>query len=143
MARQRTGDIKVTGLAELNKALKAIGPDARKELKQASKRAADLVAGSTTSTARSLGGVAAHAAPSIKATASMTGSAAVSIGGPGYEMAGGAAFGGRGRPTTQQFQPFRGRQGYFLYPDIRDNADEIESVYVSAIDDIIKRRFPE
>lgn len=143
MAKIRTGDIRIQGLDEVNKALKAIGPDARKELKKASKEAADLVANSSRSTASSLGGVAAHVAPSIRATPSMTGSAAVSIGGSAYPMAGGAAFGGRGRPTTQQFQPFRGKEGYFLYPDIRKNADRIEETYTDAIDAIIRKRFPQ
>lgn len=143
MARVRTGDIRVQGLKELNAALKAIGPDARKELKEASRSVSELVADSSRSTASSLGGVAAHVAPSIRATASVGGSAAVSIGGPSAPAAGGAAFGGRGRPTTQQFQPWRGKEGYFLYPDIRDNADRIEETYTDAIDHIIKRRFPE
>ena len=51
----------------------------------------------------------------------------------------GAEFGGQGRPTTQQFQPFRGHEGYFIYPAIRDNADHIEATYLKAVDDILKR----
>ena len=54
-------------------------------------------------------------------------------------MAAGAEFGGQGRPTTQQFRPHLGRQGYFLYPTIRDNQDRIEDEYLSKVDDLIKR----
>lgn len=143
MPRIRTGDVKVEGLAELNRALKAIGPDARKELKEASKAAAEMVAGDARSNAQGLGGVAAHVAPSIKAAASVAGSAAVSFGGSAYPMAGGAEF---GSIRYKQFQPWRGNSsdaGYFLYPAIRQNIDLLVEKYTDAIDHIINRRFPE
>lgn len=143
MARIRTGDVKVDGLRELNAALKAIGPDARKELKAASKKVADFVANDARSAAYSIGGVAAHVAPSIKPVASIAGSAGVSIGGAAFPMAGGAEFGSL---KYRQFQPWRGSgsdAGYFLYPAIRQDVDRIVTEYTSAIDDIIKRRFPQ
>ena len=72
----------------------------------------------------------------------------------------GAEFGGgkygRGNPTTRQtrggrlvrkgggyttqFKPHRGRQGYFLYPTIRDNRTEILRLYAANIEDV-RRRF--
>lgn len=142
MARVRTGDIRVEGLRQLNAALKAIGPDARKELKEASKSAADMVATDARGIAQGLGGVARHVAPSIKPVASVAGSAAVSIGGSGYEMAGGAEFGSL---RFKQFQPWRGNgsdAGYFLYPAIRQDVDRIVTEFTDAVDRIIKRRFP-
>lgn len=143
MARIRTGDVKVDGLKELNKALKAIGPDARKDLKEASKKVATFVANDARSAAYSIGGVAAHVAPSIKPVASIAGSAGVSIGGTAYPMAGGAEF---GSIKYKQFQPWRGNgsdAGYFLYPAIRQDVDRITNEFAAAIDDIIRKRFPE
>jgi hypothetical protein len=130
--------VRVTGLKELNKALKALGPDVQKELKAANFEVGSMVAGDAQSIAQGLGGVAAKVAPTIKATKTQAG-AAVSLGGAAYPFAAGAEFGGQGRPTTQQFKPHLGRTGYFVYPSIRQNADEIESTYVERLDDIMRK----
>lgn len=50
----------------------------------------------------------------------------------------GAEFGGRGRPTTQQFPPHRGRQGYFFWPTIRDDQVKITREWEAALDAIAK-----
>lgn len=142
MAAIRTGTVKVAGLPALSRALKAIGPEAQQELKEASHRVASFVAEDARSAAYSIGGVAAHVAPSIKAMKRAT-SAAVGFGGAAYPMAGGAEFGAL---RFKQFKPWRGNgsdAGYFLYPAIRQDADRIQSEFSDAIDDIIKRRFPQ
>lgn len=142
MAAIRTGTVKVQGLPELSRALKAIGPDAVDELKEASHRVATFVAEDARAAASSIGGVAAHVAPSIKAMKRAT-SAAVGFGGAAYPMAGGAEFGAL---RYRQFKPWRGSgsdAGYFLYPAIRADADRIQTEFTDAIDDIIRRRFPE
>jgi hypothetical protein len=138
----RSGTVKVDGLAELNRALKALGPEAQKELKAASRRVADFVAKDAASAARTIGGVAAHVAPSIKPVGGVSG-AGVAFGGSAYPMAGGAEF---GSIRFKQFKPWRGNSsdaGYFIYPAIRQDADRIETEFTGAVDDIIKRRFPE
>jgi hypothetical protein len=112
----RSDTVRVVGLPELSKALKEIGPDAQKELREASKRVAGFVADDARAAAQSLGGVAAHVAPSI------------------------------GSIKYHQFKPWRGNSsdaGYFLYPAIRQDADRIETEFTDAVDDIIKRRFPQ
>ena len=142
MGRIRTGDVKVDGLRELNKALKAIGPEAQKDLKDASRKVASFVAADAAAAARTIGGVAAHVAPSIRPVGGVNG-AGVSMGGPAYPMAGGAEF---GSIRYKQFQPWRGNSsdaGYFLYPAIRDDLDRIVTEFTDAVDDIIQRRFPE
>jgi hypothetical protein len=53
-------------------------------------------------------------------------------------MAAGAEFGGRGRPTTQQFQPYTS-EGYFLYPAIRETEDQADALYIDHIDDLTRR----
>lgn len=138
----RSGTVQVDGLRELNAALKAIGPDARKELKEASARVAGFVAADARAAAYTVGGVAAHVAPSIRPVASIAGASGVALGGAAYPMAGGAEFGGI---KYKQFKPWRGNSsdaGYFLYPAIRQDADRIETEFTEAVDDIIKRRFP-
>lgn len=142
VSRIRTGDVAVEGLAELQRALKAMGDvESSREVRAAGKEAATYVAGEARGTATSLGGVAAHVAPSIKASAGAT-NAGVSFGGAAYPMAAGAEFGGRGRPTTQQFQPWRGSgpgSGYFVYPSITDHVDEIVEPYEQAIQSIARK----
>lgn len=130
--------VKVTGLKELNAALKALGPDVQKELKEANFEVGDMVAGDARSIALGLGGVAAKVAPSIRATKTQAG-AAVSFGGAAYPFAGGAEFGSL---KYKQFKPWRGNgsdAGYFLYPAIRQDADQIEATYTQRIDEILSK----
>ena len=138
MARVRTGAVRVEGLTELNRALKAIGPELQKELKATNLSVAEMVAGDAKAAAYSLGGVAAHVAPSIQAKGYTT-SAAVSGGGPTYPMFGGAEF---GSIRFKQFKPWRGNgsdAGYFVYPAIRQDADRITTEYTDAIDDLMRK----
>lgn len=138
----RSGTVQVHGLPELSRALKAIGPDAQKELREASRRVARFVADDARAAALSIGGVAGHVAPSIKPVGGVSG-AGVALGGAAYPMAGGAEFGSL---RFKQFKPWRGNgsdAGYFVYPAIRADADRIETEFTDAVDDIIKRRFPQ
>jgi len=134
--------LRVNGLNELNRALKAIGGrELQGELKKAGLTVANVVADDAVSNAYSLGGVAAHVAPSIKAAARFTG-AGVSLGGSSHPAAAGAEFGGQGRPTTQQFAPWRGSgssAGYFVYPAIRSNSDRIADEYLEAVVDLARK----
>jgi hypothetical protein len=131
--------VRVEGLNEVNKALRALGGrEFQSELRDAGKEVATHVASDARGRAQSLGGVAAHVAPSISAAAGFT-SAGVSFGGGAHPAAMGAEFGGQGRPTTMQFQPHRGHEGYFIYPSIRDNGEFIERTYLDAVDDILRR----
>ena len=130
--------VRVEGLAELRKALKAIGAQAPKELNAASKDVATFVADDARDLAFGLGGVAARVAPTVKGSGTARGGA-ITLGGASHPEALGAEFGGRGRPTTQQFQPHLGRTGYFVYPAIRQNADRIEETYADRIDDLMRK----
>lgn len=130
--------VNVEGLAELRRALKAVSADAPRELNAAAKDVAGIVADDARGTAAGLGGVAAKVAPSIKPSGTARGGA-INIGGPAYPMAGGAEFGGQGRPTTQQFKPHLGRTGYFVYPSIRSNADRIADTFSDKLDDLMRK----
>lgn len=141
MTRIRTGDVRIEGLRELNKALKELGPDFPREMRKVNKEVATGVKDHAIRNALGQGGVAAHVAPSLKSSAGVN-SAAVSLGGAAHPAAGGAEFGGQRRPTTQQFKPWRGSDsnaGYFLYPAIRDDADHIYNDYLEALDDLVHR----
>lgn len=140
MARIRSSDqgVQVHGLNELNRALRELGKEAQKELTQTNKKVAGFVADDARAAARSLGGVAAKVAPSIKAAGGTTW-AGVGFGGAAYPFAGGAEFGSL---RYKQFKPWRGNgsdAGYFLYPAIRRDVDRIETEYNEAIDGLLKR----
>ena len=145
MAVKRLGasatGISIEGLPELSRALKSIGPELQRELKRANKDVARFVADDARGAASGLGSTAAKAAPSVKPTAG-AGYAGVALGGAGYPFAAGAEFGGQRRPTTMQFEPWRGSgegAGYFLYPTIRRDAERIEDEYGSALDEVIRK----
>lgn len=148
--RVRSGLVQVDGLTQLNRALKAMGPETQKKLKLANRTVADFVAGDARSAAASLGGVAAYVAPSIKPVGGVS-SAGVAFGGAAYPMAAGAEF-GAGRNTRRdrktgtylgfnQFDEWTGNgsdAGYFIYPTIRQDADRIETEYTTALDRLLK-----
>lgn len=67
----------------------------------------------------------------------------VSLGGGGKRQAAGSMalgteFGGRGRPTTMQFRPHRGKDGYFFWPSIRNNSDHIKKMWDDLVDGLLE-----
>lgn len=144
-----TASIRIEGLHRFQKDLRALDKDLPKELRKANLAAAEIVAKGATAKATSLGGVAAKAAPSIKALAQQR-SASVRIGGARHPYAMGAEFGGgkygKGNPTprgghTTQFGAFS-RSGRFLYPTIADKREEVVEEYGKAIDRLTDKAFP-
>lgn len=134
------GGIRVEGLRALDKALKELGPDVRDALKDTNREVADTEASRIRSAAAGMGGVAAKTAPSITSRASFQ-SAGVAFGGAAYPFGMGAAFGGQGRPTTQQFKPWT-RGGYFPFPQIKADEDDIADAYIDAVNRVIEWNFP-
>jgi hypothetical protein len=135
-----TGDatIRVDGLKELNASLREFGGEFKGEMRKTLKPIADFVAADAKGAASALGSTAAHVAPSIKSSAGAQ-FAAVSGSDPAFA---GAEFGGRGRPTTQQFQPWRGNgedAGYFLWPTIRRDAPRIEQEAADGLERLIQK----
>lgn len=49
----------------------------------------------------------------------------------------GAEFGGAARPSTRQFLRHRGKSGYFFWPTVRKNKDNIAKEYLNAIDRVL------
>lgn len=158
--------VHVQGLAELQRELRALDQALPRELRQLNKAAAEVVAADARARARALGGIAAKAAPSVKAAAEQR-RAKVTIGDARHPFALGAEFGAKhdlprrittkdGRSWVQrgwnQFRPWRGNQhvdvgtagpGYFLYPAIRGTTDETLDLYERGLDALMRRAFPD
>lgn len=138
-------------VAGLRRALRDLPKEASAELREASLDIASDVAGKAAARARMVGGVAVYVAPTIKAKQDRI--PKVVMGGltrlparDGTPRRGakqavgnvmwGAEFGGQRRPTTQQFDPWRGNStgaGYFLWPTIRGESASIVERYGDAL----------
>lgn len=67
----------------------------------------------------------------------------VSLGGGGKKnregrMALGTEFGGRARPRTQQFRAHRGKDGYFFWPSIRANSEQIKKMWDDLVEGLLE-----
>lgn len=134
--------VRVEGLRDLQAELRKI--DLARDLRDANKQAAEVVATAAQARAQGLGGVAAKTAPSVKAAAEQR-RAKVTIGSNREPWALGAEFGGGARPTTQQFEPWRGSgssAGYFLYPAVRSTREQFVDAYDKALEQLVRRAFP-
>lgn len=140
-------------IAGLNKALRKLPKEATVELRNRSVVIAAREADKAKSEATSQGGLAALVAPSIRSTRDRV--PKISMGnskrlparngrarsGPNQTIGNviwGAEFGGQRRETTQQFKPWLGHTGHFLYPTIRADSDEIHAEYSDALLDALK-----
>lgn len=77
-------------------------------------------------------------ARSIKAKGDRSG-IAFTLGGPSAPAAMGHEFGGGRKLTTRQFPIHSGRRGYFFYPTIRANAQELLERYADAVEELWPR----
>lgn len=133
-------EIRVEGLKELQKALKQLEGAAPRELREANKAAAELVAARARErgqeTRTNLKGnqtrLGSRGVASIRAKATQTG-AAVVMGGPGIPYAFGHEWGAR---RYRQFPP-SSKQGYILYPSVQELKPEIIEVYQKLLDELI------
>lgn len=146
MATDASLSIEFEGLADFRRDLKAIDPAFVKELGREYKTIGDFLRSEASERALALGGVASKAAAAVSSTA-RTQDVAIRLRSAvaGAEFVLGAEFGGGARPTTRQFQPWRGRgeqAGYFLYPAIRDNSARIIEQFEQVIARATARAFP-
>lgn len=143
--RVKSNAVEIHGLRELNRALRSVGPELRKEFKTATKAIAGFVSQDARALAYSQGGVAARVAPTLRPVAGATGNAfgaGVSFGGANHPEAMGAEF---GSVRYKQFEPWRGSDssaGYFLYPAIRKDSTQIVEEFEKAADRLLNREFP-
>lgn len=139
----------------LNRALRSLGPEASRRLRDASVVIGSQVAVDAHGRALKVGGVARLVAPTIKATRDRV--PVVREGGtrrlpPRYgkartgkrqtigDVTMGAEFGGDAF-RARQFLPWRGNSetaGYYLYPAVRAHAPRTQVMYSEALDDALQ-----
>lgn len=142
-------------VAGLNAALRRLPKEASAKLRDGAQDIADEIAREAAARAESVGGVAKYVAPTIKAkrdrvpVVKMGSSSVLPLEGDGWkrksrrgqrqtvgDVIWGAEFGGGKRPTTRQFNRWRGNStgaGYFLWPTVRDNNADILDTYSDAL----------
>ena len=121
-------DIKVHGADELGRDLDKLGRF-DSELKEIDRKQASKLSAQIRAAAHSEGSTAAHVAPSIKAAGPK-----VEVGGPGWPMAGGAAFGSSIYP---QFKP-RGAPRFFV-PTMKKAEAKAETDYGNELDQTLRK----
>lgn len=157
-AAEERGAIKVVGLRETLTALKAIDESMVDIIQVANKKAAELVAEKAQAKAATLGRMQAAAAATLK-PASLSKMATLRLGNKRVPFALGAEFGAyRNQPRASrrggrfvstlgwnQFEKWRGSDtgaGYFLWPSIRENREEILAVHEAQLDKLLRTYFP-
>lgn len=158
MARPLTtaNTVRVDGLDDLRRELRRLDDAGLSDrLKDANYRVSEIVVRRAQARAAALGRMQQKAADTLR-PARQAARAVVTLGRASVPFALGAEFGAwqgirqpgrnRGRVGLNQFDPWRGRStgaGYFLWPGIRDSADDIRDAYLEELDRITSDAFPD
>ena len=133
--------VEVRGLKELRRELKAVDAQWPKELRKINLAIAEDVAEGTRSVFSSMGGSAPKVASTVKALAQQA-RAQVKVGG-GNSIGGQVAMGNLwGSRRYKQFPP-PASAGYALYPTLASLRPDIEDRYLSMLEDLLARAFPD
>ncbi len=154
----RNAGFYVEGWSAFVKELKAAGEGVDQELRERFKGVAEEVAAEARQAAEGRHPVARHprARPSqrqhwadlvgtIRAGATAR-TPHVAVGSARVPWALGQEFGGGRRATTRQFPPWRGNgegAGYFLWPTIRENREEMLEAADAAVSEVLRKAYPE
>lgn len=132
--RQTVFEIK--GMRELLRALNKIPKELQNDVRDASQGiATDLVAGAKGAASTPLQNLAATGLKAKRDRVPVvSASGSVRAGVKTQDIFYGAEFGGRRRPSTMQFLPHKGQQGYFLYPTARARGKRYFEMWAEAID---------
>jgi hypothetical protein len=137
--------VRVKGIPRLRGALAALPKEATKELRDAAQDMSEDIASQAATKARGVSTMyRTYVAPTIKARRDKV--PVIKVGGRKRirkgnerqrvgELLFGAEYGGRGRPTTQQFLPHLGTTGYALWPTVRQEMPNVVDAYADAITD--------
>lgn len=132
--------VRVTGLKELRRELKAVDAQWPKALQKVNKAIAEDVAEGTRANLAGMGGSASKVVPTVKALAQQA-RAQVKAGGKGdsigERVAGGNLFG------SNRYKQFPKPGQYGIYKALADMKDDIEERYLDMLDDLLKRAFPD
>lgn len=133
--------VRITGLRELRRELRAVDPSWNKELRKVNLAVAQDVAQGTQAAFQRMGGSAPKVAPTVKALASQA-RGQVKVGG-GNSIGGQVAMGNLwGSRRFRQF-PSATAGGYALYPSLAKLRPDIEDRYLDMLDDLLRRAFPD
>lgn len=143
----------VEGLSDLRRELGKL--NLTDDLKDVNFRAGEIIVKRAQQNAASLSSMQQNAAATLKSSRQAA-RAVVTLGKNSVPYALGAEFGagrdikqaGRNRGYTglNQFEPWRGRgadAGYFLWPAIRDSAQEVLDMYGDELEKLTKSAFPD
>lgn len=132
-----------TDVADLRKAMRRLPPAIRRRVDEALLEAARETARKAAARAGRTPGVAQLVAPAIVAEEAADGGVVAVVGGRSIghgatvaDVIWGAEQGGRARPETMQFQPYR-PEGYFLGPSADDAEESIEGLAGDALGDAL------
>lgn len=134
--------ITTVGLKEFRKELAQTDKQIAKELGKEYQQIGTRIVDGATARADALGGVAARAARALSPSAAVA-ALSLRLRASQYPEVLGAEFGGGARPRTRQFRPHLGREGYFLYPTIREQLPQIVEDMADAIERAAKAAFPD
>lgn len=145
-------DVRLVGLKEFQRALKAAGAASGKEIGAANHKVASKVVEWARSEARGQKGATGKLASdrtALRATRKQK-AASVVINASNERLRGWALGAEFGSLQFAQFKPWRGNQfdiigsgpGYALHPAIREHIDDIEDMYFDALDELAKA-FPD
>ena len=150
MATERQG-IQVEGLKPLLKTLSRLGKETNARIRTAAKAIAADEAPRLQSAAQSSSkqskavGVTVRARSDRVPAIAAGGAKRVNVSGlkgKSRPSAGaiffGAEFGGQKRKTTMQFRPHRGRKGYWFWPQLRADQDQMMRRWADAVDGILE-----
>jgi len=129
--------VEIKGMKQLLRACSKIDKDLQNDIRDASAEiASDLVSGAQSAASTPLQNLAASGlkVKRDRVPVVRVGRTTVRPGTRLTDIFYGAEFGGGRRPTTQQFLPHRGRQGYFLYPVARSRGRAYSDMWADAID---------
>jgi len=132
---------RIDDLPGMLKRLSALPKTAQAEIRAQAQAIADEEAVKIRTAAVGSSAQAAAVAPFIKArrdrvpaiVAGGPAKAKVSGGATRGEIFFGAEFGGQARKTTMQFRPHKGREGYFFYPQLRQDSDRMVERWLGVV----------
>jgi hypothetical protein len=137
--------VEVDGYDAAKRKLRSLPAEARTGAREAAQRVAEMLAEEIRQRAASSGnalaqavagdvGIVRGAQPNVKWPGSQSATFGRN-GAPVKAVIYGVEFGGGARPSTAQFRPHRGTEGYEFFPTVRDKADEIGALWETALDE--------
>jgi hypothetical protein len=150
-----TAPLRIVGLREFQADLRALDKTLPREIRVVNLSVAKMVRDKAVSKGVSQGGLAAKAAPTLKALAQQRSASIKLTATAAVPFALGAEFGAghnieRQRKTGtylgyNQFKEWRGAgagSGYFLWPTVREQEDAIAQSYLTRLTELTNRVFP-